>query len=328
MKTPEQLARLLWILLLCSGANAVVGVLQVYDPGPLAAGGVLAHRDRERRRRMGAVTYIGAHGQRIVRPPGLFDTPGAVAGPAMFAALLGLVFAVSAIPVWKRALSLGVAGAGLAAIYLSQVRVSLVATVVMMARLRRRRVAPGTRGARHAVRDPGRRHRRGRSVARGRARRRRDHRARHDAVRRRSDHRLPGRARHAADAARSCDLLFQYPLGAGLGRWGMAAGYFGSANPNSAAIWAEIQFTGWMIDGGVLMIALYMGAIVTATIAQWRVAIATAVPAAGGLRRGHPRRQSRAGDHDHQLHAVCRADRDPVLVSRRARCTASRAATA
>ena len=51
----------------------------------------------------GALTYIGANGQRIVRPPGLFDTPGAVAGPPMFAALLGLVFAVSAIPVWKRA---------------------------------------------------------------------------------------------------------------------------------------------------------------------------------------------------------------------------------
>src|SRR5215212_7579569 len=32
VKTPEQIARILWILLLCSGANAVVGVLQVYNP--------------------------------------------------------------------------------------------------------------------------------------------------------------------------------------------------------------------------------------------------------------------------------------------------------
>ena len=38
----------------------------------------------------------------------------------------------------------------------------------------------------------------------------------------------------------------------------MAAGYFGVSDPNSPAIWAEIQFTGWMIDGGVLMIALYL----------------------------------------------------------------------
>ena len=132
VKSPEQLARIMWILLLCSGANAVVGVLQVYDPGrwlPAEFSRVMTATETG----LGAVTYIGAQGQRIVRPPGLFDTPGAVAGPAMFAALLGLVFAVSAIPIWKRALSLGIAFAGLAAIYLSQVRISLVATVVMMA---------------------------------------------------------------------------------------------------------------------------------------------------------------------------------------------------
>ena len=77
VKSPEQLARLLWILLLCSGANAVVGVLQVYDPARwlpaefsrIVTGGVTG---------LGAVTYTGGQGQQIVRPPGLFDTPGAV----------------------------------------------------------------------------------------------------------------------------------------------------------------------------------------------------------------------------------------------------------
>src|SRR5258708_29475318 len=71
------------------------------------------------------------------------------------------------------------------------------------------------------------------------------------------------------------ELLFQYPLGAGLGRWGMASGYFGSTNPNSLPIWAEIQFTGWMIDGGVLMIPVYLGAPATATVSQWRISLAT-----------------------------------------------------
>ena len=47
-------------------------------------------------------------------------------------------------------------------------------------------------------------------------------------------------------------LLFEYPFGAGLGRWGMSGAYFG--NPALPGIWAEIQITGWMIDGGVLMI--------------------------------------------------------------------------
>lgn len=276
VKTPEQLARILWLLLLCSGANAVVGVLQVYDPArwlPAEFSRIVTSSQDA----LGAVTYIGAQGQRIVRPPGLFDTPGAVAGPAMFAALLGLVFAVSAIPMWQRAISLGVAGAGLAAIYLSQVRVSLVATVVMMATyflvsMQQGRAARGSQfgilagglvvtslslavalgGAGISdrvnslfVSDPF-------SVYQG--------------------------ARGSQLSYTFFDLLFRYPFGAGLGRWGMPAAYFGSNNPNSPGIWAEIQFTGWMIDGGALMIAIYVGALLTTTLTQWRISQATQHP--------------------------------------------------
>lgn len=270
VKSPEQLARVLWILLLCSGANAVVGVLQVYDPdrwlpaefSRIVTSGVTG---------LGSVTYIGAQGQRIVRPPGLFDTPGAVCGPAMFAALLGLVFAVSAIPVWKRALSLAIAGAGMAAIYLTQVRVSLVATVVMMAAyvfisLRQGRFGKASQfgilagGAVVLSLSL--------AVALGGS-----------SITDRVNSLFASDPLTIYKGARGdlltytfYDLLFQYPLGAGLGRWGMASGYFASANPTSAGIWAEIQFTGWMIDGGVLMIAVYLGALATATLSQWRIA--------------------------------------------------------
>jgi hypothetical protein len=53
-------------------------------------------------------------------------------------------------------------------------------------------------------------------------------------------------------------LLPQYPLGAGLGRWGMMNSYFGDkSNPLTQQIWVEIQWTGWLLDGGVpLIIAL------------------------------------------------------------------------
>jgi hypothetical protein len=277
VKSPEQLARILWILLLCSGANAVVGVLQVYNPTrwlPAEFSRVLTAGDGAG---LGTVTYIGAQGQRIIRPPGLFDTPGAVAGPASFAALLGLVFAVSAIPIWKRALSLGMAGAGLAAIYLSQVRVSLVATVLMMGvyaaiAMRQGRAARATQFAilaggavfvGLAV-----------AVSLGGA-----------AVSERVSSLFASDPLSVYKGARGelltytfDELLFQYPLGAGLGRWGMAAGYFGSSNPNSAGIWAEIQFTGWMIDGGVLMVFLYMGALVVTSLTQVRIAAATQYP--------------------------------------------------
>jgi hypothetical protein len=276
VKTPEQIARILWILLLCSGANAIVGVLQVYDPGrwlPAEFSRIVTATESG----LGAVTYIGAQGQHIVRPPGLFDTPGAVAGPAMFAALLGLVFAVSAIPVWKRALSLAVAGAGLAAIYLSQVRVSLVATVMMMAiytvvAMRQGRAVRATQfgilaGGVVVVALS-------LAVALGGA-----------AITDRVNSLFASDPFSVYQGARGTqltytffELLFQYPLGAGLGRWGMASAYFGSSSPTSAGIWAEIQFTGWMIDGGVLMIVVYLGALATTTITQWRIAQATQYP--------------------------------------------------
>jgi hypothetical protein len=40
-------------------------------------------------------------------------------------------------------------------------------------------------------------------------------------------------------------------------------------------LWAEIQLTGWMIDGGVLMIALYGGALVVTALTEYRVAMMT-----------------------------------------------------
>ena len=276
VKTPEQVARLLWILLLCSGANALVGVLQVYDPQrwlPAEFSRIIVTGQGG----LNTGTYIGGQGQRIVRPPGLFDTPGAVCGPAMFAALLGLVFAVSAIPVWKRALSLAIAGAGMSAIYLSQVRVSLVATVAMMAiytlvSLRQGRAAKASQfgilagGAVVLSLSL--------AVALGGS-----------AITDRVNSLFASDPLTVYKGARGdlltytfYDLLFQYPIGAGLGRWGMASGYFGSSNPGSAAIWAEIQFTGWMIDGGVLMIAVYMGALITATLSQWQIAKDTHFP--------------------------------------------------
>jgi hypothetical protein len=247
----------------------VVGVLQVYDPGRwlpaefsrIAMSGVSG---------LGAVTYIGPKGQHIVRPPGLFDTPGAVAGPAMFAALLGLVFAVSAIPIWKRALSLGIAGAGLAAIYLSQVRVSLVTTVAMMTvyTLMAFRQGRSARASQFGILSGGAVVLAlSLAVTLGGA-----------SITDRVNSLFAGDPLSVYQQARGTqltftffDLLFQYPLGAGLGRWGMAAGYFGTENANSPPIWAEIQFTGWMIDGGILMIALYCGALIVTALAEYRV---------------------------------------------------------
>jgi hypothetical protein len=277
VRTPERLARLLWLLLICSGVNSVVGVLQVYDPGrwlPAEFSRVITgNRDLG----LAPVTFIGAHGERIVRPPGLFDTPGAVAGPGMAAALLGLVFATSAIAIWKRALALGLAGAGLAAIYLSQVRISLVMTGLMMGAyflttMRQQRFARATQfgvlagtivvGSFVLALTLG-----GPSVS--------------DRVMTlfSSDPlSVYQNARGVQLQITFRDLLFEHPFGAGLARWGMAAAYFGVFTLDSPSLWAEIQFTGWMIDGGVLLIVLYCGAIVVTALSQWRVAAVNTHP--------------------------------------------------
>jgi hypothetical protein len=276
VRTPEHLARILWLLLICSGINSVVGVLQVYDPGrwlPAEFSRVISTNAMA----MGAVTFTGASGEQLVRPPGLFDTPGAVAGPAMSAALLGLVFATSGISAFRRLLSLALAGAGLAAIYLSQVRISLVLALVSMVvfaltSMRQHRAGRamqfivlggsiifGSFSLALTLGGP--------------------------AILDRVMTLLGGDPLKVYQAARGVqleltfrDLLFQWPFGAGIGRWGMTAAYFSTFTGLSTPLWAEIQLTGWMIDGGILMVALYSSALIVTAISEWRVAMAHRFP--------------------------------------------------
>jgi hypothetical protein len=70
------------------------------------------------------------------------------------------------------------------------------------------------------------------------------------------------------------NLLPQYPLGAGLGRWGMMNNYFGdNTYLDSQPIWVEIQWTGWLLDGGVPLIIAYVAALYFACITAWQIAI-------------------------------------------------------
>jgi hypothetical protein len=71
--------------------------------------------------------------------------------------------------------------------------------------------------------------------------------------------------------------LSEYPFGAGVGRWGMMVVYFGGLPDwRYPALHAEIQLTGWLFDGGILMWLLYGGAIAVALRSSYRLAIADA----------------------------------------------------
>jgi hypothetical protein len=271
VQTPEKLARIMWILLICAGVNSVVGVLQVYDPDrwlPAEFSRLMVAQDMG----LGPVTFTGPDGRQMVRPPGLFDTPGSVAGPAAYAALLGLVFAVSQTAAWKRLLSLAFAGAGLGAIYLSQVRISWAVTLGMMIAysLTLSRQARFARATQFAILAAGI-FIGGFSLAVALGGQEISERFMTLFA---SDPLSVYRSARGAHLDMTFDqLLVEHPFGAGVGRWGMAAAYFGTFTEQNPAMWAEIQLAGWMIDGGVLMLALYGGALIVTALGEWRVAM-------------------------------------------------------
>src|SRR5581483_8543820 len=201
-------------------------------------------------------TYIGPNGETIIRPPGLSDNPGAVCGPASVAALLGLVLALRPIAFWKRGLCAGMAFAGVAAIFLSHVRSSLLIAcrmrvvsffLLVLQHQRKRAIAfmglsvalivgglvlasllGGEAGIDRFTTlfedDPTTVYTRNRGFML------------YDTV----------------------TYLSEYPLGAGLGRWGMMRVYFGDeGNANSPSMWAELQFPAWALDGGFIVLILY-----------------------------------------------------------------------
>jgi hypothetical protein len=124
------LIRVLAILLICNGINSMVGVLQVYDADRWMPA---EYSTTFSSQMLATATYKGPGGRIIVRPPGLFDTPGAVCGAGAVAALLGLIFCLENMAWWKRASALAMSIAGMAAIYLSHVRASFVVSLGMMA---------------------------------------------------------------------------------------------------------------------------------------------------------------------------------------------------
>ena len=66
------------------------------------------------------------------------------------------------------------------------------------------------------------------------------------------------------------ELLPRYPLGAGLGHWGMINAYFGAPEQE---IGAEIQIAGWLLDGGLPLVFAYMAAVLAAILYTCRVSL-------------------------------------------------------
>jgi len=268
---PRHLARLLVLLFICNGVNSCVGILQVYNP-EVWMPEEFSPQVTSNRYGLDAVSYIGPDGKRIIRPAGLFDAPGAVCGPAMVTALLGLIFCLAPGPLRNKALAAILGLAGMAAIYLSHVRSSFLVVAAMVlvsggvllflqseqlkAFLLIGLYASLLFAAFAFAVELG-----GESVS-----------ERFTSLLEEDPFDLYYKSRGQQLQYGFNKLLVDHPLGAGLGRWGMVSAHFGDANNNrSRPIWAEVQTSAWIIDGGFVLLILYGGALMISTWRDFRL---------------------------------------------------------
>jgi hypothetical protein len=264
VESPARLERLLWLLLICNGLSSVVGVLQVYDPGRWMPAELSSGYLKDELG-LATVTYEGPDSRTIIRPPGLGDSPGAVAGAGVLALFLGLVLVISSRTFLVRSSALTLAGFGAAAVFLTQVRSSFLIGLVMLTcyiylKIRQGRVAAAMSIsalgiATVAVALIGAIALGGESIS-----------SRFSTLLDSDPGDLYYGSRGNQVLSAFSELLPEYPFGAGLGRWGMMYEYFGDRqNVYAPPIWAEIQWPAWIVDGGFILVCL-SGAALIATL--------------------------------------------------------------
>lgn len=275
VRGPAQLNRLIWLIFVAVSVNSLVGLLQIYFPEYVMPPEFSSLAQRLNPDFLEPLTYEGSGGQNIIRPPGLTDMPGGAAAAGMMTGIMGIAFALRRDQKsWVRIVSLAMACIGMVTLYLTQVRalfimmvVALVALCVIAIRRGRRRQAIHVAflslclvgGSFLWARTIG-----GEWL----------------------EDRFLGIAESGVlesfQESRGLfleytlkDLLFEYPMGAGLGRWGMMNVYFADDNSSSPPIWVEIQLTGWLLDGGVFMWIFYGGALLLSLMFAYRQAVTT-----------------------------------------------------
>ena len=262
----RNLVFLFWIF---QTVSATIGLLQIYFPTQFqfqmsSVVENLAHIE--------GLKIVLANGQSIFRPTGLTDQPGGAATAGFYAVLLGLAFFLEGKNKYLMGTGLLSTFIGFFCVYMSQVRNIFVSTcvcilclliVLALSRSFKRVLALvgilqplilGTFGWAVAV-GGSQTLDRINSLFVGSA----------DEVYRQN------RGRFLQDTIEL--LLPKYPWGAGLGRWGMMNGYFGkTGNPFTEQIWAEIQWTAWLLDGGIPLVLAYSCALLVACYVTLKIA--------------------------------------------------------
>ncbi|HKO97133.1 MAG TPA: hypothetical protein VJU86_09080 [Pyrinomonadaceae bacterium] len=261
--------RVVLVLWAFHSLSAGVGVLQVYYPGQFDSNLSSAYSTLD----PGYVSSLQitlATGERVFRPMGLTDIPGGAATAGFYAVVFSMGFLLAFQRYWMKALCVVSIMLGMIVIYMSQIRVTLIMTAIcmvgycLMLAWRRRAANVGVLLVSLAVivyasfmvaATVG-----GESVGQ-----------RLSSLVDDSPTNVYYKNRGIFVEQTITELLPQYPLGAGLGRWGMMSVYFADADPTNAGLYAEIQWTGWLLDGGVLLIMAYALALLVASLSVFKM---------------------------------------------------------
>lgn len=252
--------------------SATVGVLQVYFPGELqpSLSTVLEAKGDDY---VDSLRITLPNGQSVFRPMGLTDQPGGAATAGLYAVLFGLGLILSEKRLFMHGAALGGMAVGFVCLYLSQVRSVLVMAAICIVtfcfmllrrgdfvRFGRTVVLLGVvivGSFLWAVSLGG-------DAVTGRLA---------TLIEDRADDVYYDNRGHFLDDTIHHDLPM-YPCGAGLGRWGMMNQYFGdNSNPRTQTIWVEIQWTGWVLDGGIPLVLAYVTALGFAFWVAWKIAV-------------------------------------------------------
>lgn len=269
---PPSLTSILRLVWLFHTVSAGFGVLQVQFPGrfqPNLSAAIVSKGEGY----VQTLQIETATGQRVFRPMGLTDIPGGGGVAGFYAGLFGLGFFLIERRFWRRMLAVASMLLGVTCLYLCQVRtlfvlffccaVILSGFLAWRGELRRLAVlavvVAGVTLAGLAW-----------TLAVGGER-----------ILNRLETLVEGNPAEVYYQNRGIflehtfeKLLPIYPLGAGLGRWGMTNVYFGdNSNPETAVIpGVEIQWMAWLVDGGVPLMVIYGVALVVTVWTAFRIA--------------------------------------------------------
>jgi hypothetical protein len=220
------------------------------------------------------LSFTTDDGREVLRPCGLSDTPGYAGLAGVVASMLGLAWALRPVRKWQRLAGFGIAGVGMAVILLSQIRTALVVQLLsfvilgilfLIQRDVRRLsllsmaasvIVVGAIG--WVVREGG-----------------------EGAIKRfyslieEKPAELYSSNRGVFLKSAFGDMLWLWPLGAGMGRFGVIGGQFG--NPavsfeKGGIMYVEIQWQAWCLEGGAPLMFMYSAAIAVAMISMLHVA--------------------------------------------------------